>query len=468
MHQRTHKVYGLMLIACFLGSCTAFEPWPLEPDQIMREESAARLATSTRPNSGQALSLPELARLMTDHAPRLQRGIAEYRKALQVAEIAEPYPNPSFDLGPQFATGRDVNSKFWAPFGNLNITIPLSDRRAVTEDLYRARSTALRVAALATQRELFLELREAFVKVVSASAKQRSHAQLVTALEQRAKHVKKLVDAGQATALDLALFDLEQAKAQQTHQQLESSIASARTRLAALIGISSQALPQGCPTSIPLPDAVPTLDELSRMLSSHHPALARLRAQYEVAEHELKLEIEKQYPDLVLGPGIVSETGERKTTFTLGFGLELPLFDRNQRAITEMSAERERIRSEFRTAVNSLLGEVEQSYCDLLNTRREREAMESHLLPRARSTLQLARSSVVAGGSQIMRLLDVGRGSLQVGQDAANLKYEEWASWVELEKTIGLPLLELAPDTAPIPSALEPSLPSPEIERGLR
>jgi outer membrane protein TolC len=75
-----------------------------------------------------------------------------------------------------------------------------------------------------------------------------------------------------------------------------------------------------------------------------------------LAEHSVELEVERQYPDLQIGPGYGEQDGDRQ--FVLGLGIALPIFNANRQAIAEAIATREVARASAENAVESLLAEI--------------------------------------------------------------------------------------------------------------
>ncbi len=81
-------------------------------------------------------------------------------------------------------------------------------------------------------------------------------------------------------------------------------------------------------------------------------------AEYQAFEAALKLEIEKQYPDINLSPGFVFEQADY--IWALGASWVLPLFHNNQGQIEKALAERELKRTQFVQRQTELINELER------------------------------------------------------------------------------------------------------------
>ncbi|MGR8947733.1 MAG: TolC family protein [Gammaproteobacteria bacterium] len=90
-------------------------------------------------------------------------------------------------------------------------------------------------------------------------------------------------------------------------------------------------------------------------------------AEYQAYESALKLEIEKQYPDVTLSPGLLFEEGQ--ALWVLAASAAFPLFHNNDGQIERALAERKRKQYEFIRLQTSLINELarkKQNYQDRL------------------------------------------------------------------------------------------------------
>lgn len=206
-----------------------------------------------------------------------------------------------------------------------------------------------------------------------------------------------------------------------------------------------------------MPSQQQPLEELRSRLVGNHAGLARLRARYEEAESSLRLEVARQYPDLQIGPSIGGEAGERTTILGLSLGIELPIFDRNQQAIAQAEQYREELRSRYEAEANRALAELERAQIAVQLAASRRRALDESVLPQARKSIELARESLSAGSGDALRLLDAERSYREVVIESLDAQLAERQAWVDLELSVGRPLV-LFPSESAIepPAGLEP------------
>ncbi len=118
----------------------------------------------------------------------------------------------------------------------------------------------------------------------------------------------------------------------------------------------------------------------------------------------LALEIAKQWPDLVLGPGWAEEDAEPR--LTLGFSLPLPLWNRNMRAIAEAEATRELRADALRSSLERALQALAIARTRHRAATERRARLVDQLLPLAERQLVDARTLAERGDLDPLLLLD--------------------------------------------------------------
>lgn len=145
-------------------------------------------------------------------------------------------------------------------------------------------------------------------------------------------------------------------------------------------------------------------DALRAQIETTNPELAAVRAQYEVAEQELRTEVRKQYPDLVIGPGLATDQGDDRVL--LGIRLPLSLWNRNQKGVAEADAKRETARGVFETTYEQLASRLSIALLRSRAGREQREAIERSVVPLADDQLADARKITELGRVEPLMLLE--------------------------------------------------------------
>jgi outer membrane protein, heavy metal efflux system len=293
----------------------AFERYqrePLESQRVVAElvEERRVLSFSAEPAGSEAFSLSDAAQLLSERNPDLRVARAAYESAAAAAAHDTPFPNPVLSVGPEFGFGADAASPYVVPLLRFGLVIPTAGKRSKQDDVQLAQADVLNVDYVTKCGELYLELRREYVALTVARARERVQREIVAAAAQTLAAARRLVDAGGAEAFDVSLFRLEHARERSRAFEAQRVVADAESDLAGLLAVRPSALSSLSAQMLPsLPEHGRDLDALRAKLTETHPALLRAAARHELAERELRLEIAKQYPDLILGAGVKGESG---------------------------------------------------------------------------------------------------------------------------------------------------------------
>jgi len=461
-----------MALIILVPGCEKYRAKPLATHQILVDVERTRrlLATiesdpsSVTSSDSQKTPKPDFtfaraADLMRTHSPSLKEAKAEYETVRASATIKTPFPNPSVEAGPQFGFGPDLSSASpYTPFGSLGFTIPTGKRLKRQDELNRAHADLARMESAIKYRELYLELRRQFSRLALAHSRISAKRKIADSARESTTLTKRLIEVGTATALDVGLIELEQARLQMDMYSAETTLADVAADLSKLIGVhTDHFVPMPESALAWLPDSVPSLKQLQQMLTQNHPGLARLRARYEVSERELRLEVAKQYPDFTIGPHFSREVGERKNVLGLTLGIELPIFDRNQQAVATAKKRRDEIQVKYEAEANRALAGLDRAWRGYELASGKLKLLKTSVLPKASANIELARKSIEAGATDSLRFLETERSQRAVLLDALETELAVRESWVELELAVGYPLMLLPGETSLfVPAPLEP------------
>jgi outer membrane protein, heavy metal efflux system len=451
---------------CFMGTvavlilagCESYQAKPLVPSTvILNVERSRRLvrqaevpegaapAESVAPEaSSQLFTFARAVELTREHSPALKQVRAEYVTAQALAKVKTPFPNPAFEVGPQYGFGPDVgeNNRL-QPFGSLGFTIPTGKRLKRQDELNAAHAELARVETLARYREVYMTLRRSYARLVLSQKRLNARKNIAQSAEQSTALSKKLIEAGQATALDSGLVELEQARLSTAAFDAENEIAEVGGDLSEIVGVHTEFFEPMPDSSLPeLPEVLPPLKELQQLMVYNHPALARLRAQYEISERQLRLEIAKQYPDFHFGPSFARDVGEKKNVIGLTLGIEIPVFDRNQQAVASAMQRREEILIKFEAAANRALAALDRAYRSFQIATEKLKILKTVVLPKAEANIGVARRSLEAGTADSLRYLETERSQRAVLIDALDTEFAARSAFIALEESVGYPLVK--------------------------
>jgi outer membrane protein, heavy metal efflux system len=397
------------------------------------------------------------AELTRAHSPAIKELMAEYHTALALSKVKTPFPNPAFEAGPQIGFGPDAASKYPVqPFASIGFTIPTGSRLKRQDELNRIQAEFALISAQAGHREQYLELRKLYSRFALANQRIQARKHIVETAEKSTLLTKKLIEAGFATALDMGLIELEQARLRAELLTSEADLADVTGTLSQMTGVHSEHFEKMPEQPLPdLPETLATQSELQKTLIASHPGLARLRARYEVAERELRLEIAKQYPDFHIGPNFERETNQRKNILGLTLGIELPIFDRNQQAIATAKSRREEMRVKYEAEANRALAALDRAWRNYQFSTEKLKLLKTVVLPKAASNIELARKSLETGATDSLRFLETERAQRAILLEAIDTELSVRGAWIEIEQAIGYPLVLFPSETEQLRSTLD-------------
>jgi cobalt-zinc-cadmium efflux system outer membrane protein len=375
-------------------------------------------------------------------SPRLARLEADVALAEAALITARTYPhNPDLEVeaaarsGPEGSTtdrGLGISHR-------IEIAGQRSERRAAADAAVLAARSSLRHArteVLGAAAQTFVEAayRQDLLQVEEAEADlARSYSNLV----------ERRLEAGLATAIDLALARAGSARAERAVALAKGADQEARARLTETLGAraSVSISPVG---EIPPLAAPPSLDEvLSRALDGRGD-LAAAEARSQAAEARRRLSRALRIPDLSVAARARREEGD--DIVGLSFGIPIRLFDRNQGALAEAEAEVAAARSEVELARLAVEREVVVAYGRFVTALAAREAAEGVGMTALEEGLTLLQRSFETGKIGSAELLLYRRELVEGRRQALAAARDTWAAALELATATGdgLPGFELA------------------------
>ncbi len=186
----------------------------------------------------------------------------------------------------------------------------------------------------------------------------------------------------------------------------EGRISETRVALAAAIGVPVAAL-DGVQLSWPDLTRPPSAESLTPKRIQREAILNRMDvrrslAVYEATQSTLQLEIARQYPDIVLGPGYDYE--EPHSYFSVIASAILPVFNRNQGPIAEAEARRKEAAALLVSTQARVIAQSEQALTQYQAALKEVAEAQNSLLKIQGEQEQMARRAVELGESDQLTL----------------------------------------------------------------
>ena len=164
--------------------------------------------------------------------------------------------------------------------------------------------------------------------------------------------------------------------------------------------------------------------------------------EYTAAEQALKLEIEKQYPDISLSPGFVFDQGDK--IWALSGAWVLPLFNNNEGPISEALARRKIKQVQFIQMQTKIINDItkyQNRHLKLMDSLRESSGIIEQMQGRA---MQIKKQFELGYTDQLV-LIRSNMETLKFEQTLFNIKLEAFLALQRLEDVLQHPI-ESEPD----------------------
>ncbi|MBA3707629.1 MAG: TolC family protein [Planctomycetes bacterium] len=385
----------------------------------------------------------------------LNPGLQEQRLAIGEADAAlitaGLWPNPTVGVGV-----RDGRAGILYD-ADILFALLRPGERSAKRAAAQAHQQATTAGIVAAEWDMVADIRRARVAVLTA-ALIASTAVEETDLRARAfSLVQRQHDLGEARDLDIATASWELGEAKHEQRQAESELDLARRNLDRLMGLPADYDLRLTGFGEPLPmsySELPSVADLDAAVSEHRWDLKQLRAEYDQSEHELRLVVAKQYPQVSLGPSLSRD--KDATSFGLGASIELPIFDRNQGGIRAADTKREQARAAYRVALHDLISRAHAMRAQVARGAIDVEAYRTDILPNAERANAMLDRALASHDVSVLDYLAQRRRWVQtrLGYLHAAAAYQR--ACIDLDAVLGRSPFDLGTNVTSAPEGLLP------------
>ncbi len=355
---------------------------------------SSRAGTETPPPL--RLTLAEALERAFSSSPVVQARRAEVRRAEARLLGARTYPfNPELELATGDRQGPIESSTDRGLGISQEIQIGGQRRKGIA-----TASAALEAARSSFERELRLlgaSVEQAFAEAVRA----RELLEIAEADAELARQLLRFsvrrLEAGSGTQVELNLARSTAGQAERALRLSESAEATARNRLAELIGLPADGRLGAVVGDQPMPDdRMPQLEELVPAAIRNRADLAALRHETASAERAIELSRSLRIPNLRLG-AFYEEEERTDEVKGIGLSVPIPLFNRNQGGVAEAQAEAERLSAEGAAAELTVRREVADALVQYRSAREAALYLRDLVVGTLEENLTLVRKALDAG-----------------------------------------------------------------------
>lgn len=338
------------------------------------------------------LDLDTALKLFHEHGFDLLIADAQSDMAAGDVEAAEASPNPALSLGYGASFTLHCTDPAGCPRPPSAFSVQLSDQAAISDALSGKRGlrgdvarAALRAAKLSrgdADRQLSFQVKTQFARLVFAQSALRFARETAAANAVMLDKAQKQRDADKIQRPDLLRVRVTKLESDQAVDVAEQAVAKARTNLAFLLGVRTNApaltaIESGLEHFRPL--AIDREQLIAQAMASR-PDLAAQREQIAAADKSVALANRNRVPDLALSLGYAqqgtTEQAISPPTFSIGLSFALPLLYRQQGEIHHARANELAQTVAAQKLEASIENDVDTAYADYLAAQRLVQRME--------------------------------------------------------------------------------------------
>jgi len=360
--------------------------------------------------SGKSVTLPKAVETALRDHPRLAGYPLEFQAAEGRAEQASLRPNPELyvdveNVGWDYPSTSRAEMTAW-----ISQSVELGKRPARIRKA-EAETDVLRRDFEITRFDVVADVKRAFVHFLSAGKKLELNREAHKIATLLATAVSDRVAAGAVSPIEetraIVVLAVSSAGVERTAREVET----ARRELAAAMGEATPSFdfPSG---DLDEDLSVLAVDNVVERIAST-PEATRWIAELERRNAVLNAERTLAVPNVTLRGGIRRFQETSENTYVLGFSVPLPLFNRNQGAIREAEAQRDKVAVERKTTEMLLQSQIGQRLAALIAAAREASLLRQEALPGAQNAYDAVSEGYLYGKFRYLDVLDTGKSLIE-------------------------------------------------------
>lgn len=252
-------------------------------------------------------------------------------------------------------------------------------------------------------------------------------------------------EVGRASLQDVLRAQIEAERLETEIANLEDSRASVLAEFKAALGLRANEANPPVPGQFASTELQVPADELWAVATKRNPRLQRMAAEVHAAEASITVARRSRVPDF--GAGIEADVKANPVFFTPSLGVTLPIWrDKIAAQIAAAQAGKRAAEARLTAEEIDLAVEFAQRSFMLRESTRKVSLLSERLLPKARQSLEVARSSYAAGKSGYLDLIDAQRTLLEFQLAEIEARTQRELALAELSLLIG----GIAPPGAPL------------------
>ena len=253
------------------------------------------------------------------------------------------------------------------------------------------------------------------------------------------QHTKELYEAGEIAGLELKRLEVEKLKFDTDEANSQRDYEVAVRDLRVTLGGDYQAMDIAVAGTLDYQPYDFSPDELRANALAARPDLKAAQLGERAAAASIRLQNAQRIPDLTFGAG-VEQVPLGTSTFNVGVGITLPLFDRNQGERAKALIDRKRAQTQQQLLTNQISGDVDKALVAFELQKRRVELYRAGVLTKVDEIQNLTEFALKAGESSTLDLLDAIRTRRDTLASYYQALFDYQMSLLDLELATATPL----------------------------
>jgi outer membrane protein, heavy metal efflux system len=350
-------------------------------------------------------------------------------------------PNPQFSVGladlPLDLSGQFLKQQTFS-YG-ISQTFELGGKRRKRIDAANANAELARAEFQTTMWQLTNDLKRKFYVVVLAESLLTLANQNQNTLAETIKHQTELYQLGEISGLDLRRLEVEKLKFDTDVANSERDYEIAVRDLRVTLGGDYRAMDIAVAGTLDFQPYQFSLAELRDKSLAARPDLKATQLSERAADASIRLQDAQRIPDLTLGAGI-DQVPLGTSTYNFGFGIAIPVSDRNQGERAKALIQRMKAQNEQQLIANQVLSDVDKALVAFEIQKRRVELYRTGVLSKVDDILNLTEFSLKAGEGSTLDLLDAIRTRRETLASYYQTLFDYQMSLLDLELATATPL----------------------------
>lgn len=387
-------------------------------------------------------SVPAAILTLADAVSRARTASPQRRATAVVAEgmrdavrTAGRLPNPLFEVRTE---NWGSSSRPTAPdldvFAVITQPFELGNKRTLRRQLAAAERDAALSAVTSVERDLALETVRTYIRALKARALVETLARYREGLTMLVANLGLRVEEGYSPEADLLKFKTEAARIDgdiaRARLELERSLSALGIVIGAEVNITAAQLVEPAPLSVPAADPAIVAAGIAR-----HPEVLATTAAIDRARRMTAIERARRLPDPVVTGGYKRTTGVN--TLVFGVGIALPVFERNDSAVSRSLGLERGALAERDAIVHRLTRDAASVIRAAQTISDQAKRTRTELLEPAEEVRRAALVAFREGSTDILQLIDAERVYADVQRAAIDLRLDALLTTIEARFVLG-------------------------------